>query len=156
MPLDVVFLELNEGRKKVSSRDEMRIAVKTSPSYSRWVIEANADAHLLEEAIETSDFSALGLIAERNSRAMHQTTHDSIPPLSYLSADTTKAIALGKALRHNGLECYCTLDAGPNPAFLVERKNTPSLLQSLKGTFPTKSAVRATFGPGLSFKEKVE
>lgn len=154
LDLEVAFLLLSETHKKVSSRVGMRLCKETSPLFKAWVTEANEDVPSMVAAIKGSDFTAIGKIAERNAIMMHETTQTADPPFTYLTTKTRVAIGLVEDLRKSGCECYWTLDAGPNPAILFQKRNSAKIERMVKSKFPNATFLSTTFGPGLGIIEE--
>lgn len=147
--LKTVFIIFSHEKKKVSSREGMSLCVKTSSCYSSWVKEAEKDLILIKKAIKENDFSSFGLISEINSLAMHQTTLESKPSFSYYSDETKKGIQVVRNLRQIGIECYFSIDAGPNICVLCQSKNVDIIKQTFKKTFPKADIISSGFGEGV-------
>ena len=102
-------------QKPTSSRAGMENVVQTSPIYqSAWLDSIDEDLEMMERAILEKDFSTLGQVAELNALKMHATMLASTPPLIYWNDSTKTLSQLVVELRQsNELECYFTIDAGP-------------------------------------------
>ncbi|MBX7115413.1 MAG: diphosphomevalonate decarboxylase [Myxococcaceae bacterium] len=109
---------IGRDEKEVSSRDGMRHTVETSPYYSAWVRDAEAEVKTALAAIAVRDFETLGQIAERNAWRMHATAFAACPPVNYMLPGTLRVIDGLRSLRADGVPAYFTLDAGPNPVVL--------------------------------------
>ena len=149
----MVFVLLNDQKKDVSSRDGMRRTVATSSFYQGWLDTVEADLYQLKQAIHTKDFQALGETMERNALKMHGTTLAALPPFTYWSADSLKAMQAVRTLRNEGIPCYFTMDAGPNVKVLVEKKNLEALKTFLSEHFSKEQLVPAFAGPGIELFE---
>jgi len=149
MDLWCVFVIFSSDYKKISSREGMKRCVNTSSSYSNWIKEAEEDLVIMEKAIKKQDFSLLGSTSERNALAMHQTTLDSNPSFSYFTEDTNLAIEKVRELRRNNVECYFTIDAGPNIAILTRRKDVKYIENYFSSVFPNAYILSSSFGEGV-------
>ncbi|WP_165004378.1 MULTISPECIES: diphosphomevalonate decarboxylase [unclassified Enterococcus] len=151
--LAMVFLLINDQKKDVSSRDGMRRTVETSSFYQGWLDSVETDLYQLKQAIKTKDFQLLGETMERNALKMHGTTLAALPPFTYWSPDSLKAMQLVRKLRNEGIPCYFTMDAGPNVKVLVEKKNLPIVQDTLIDSFSKQQVVSAQAGPGIAIIE---
>jgi diphosphomevalonate decarboxylase len=117
--LRLLVAMVSKEEKEVKSRDGMKNAVETSPYYSAWTADAEAEIPRATKAIGAKDLKTLGELSERNAWRMHATSFAADPPLCYLKPATLALIqALPKA-RAAGVPVYFTLDAGPNPVLLT-------------------------------------
>ena len=87
---------------------------------------------------------------------MHALTLSAQPPFTYFEASTIKAINLINQLRQAGLNCYYTMDAGPNVKVIYDRKDRPQLLAELGKVFGQENLVVAQPGPGIEYLETIE
>lgn len=129
-PLDVSWPELCLGiltvsteKKEMSSRSAMKQTRATSLFYKCWPEKAQRDLMALKKAIKIRDFSQLGSISESNAFAMKALMLTTEPPILYWQPETLNAIRKVSDLRKQGIEVYCTIDAGPNLILLFEEKN---------------------------------
>ncbi len=136
--LAMMVLVVNENRKEISSRKAMEICVNTSSNYNDWVSKAKNDFSNMLDAIKKSDFKKIGEIAEDNAIYMHSTTKKANPPFSFLTNETYKAIDIVKKLRKKGIECYFTIDAGPNVKILYQRENQDLIYKEVKKLWTKK------------------
>ncbi|RLE09431.1 diphosphomevalonate decarboxylase, partial [Candidatus Aerophobetes bacterium] len=100
--------------KKVKSRAGMAQTVKTCPFYRDWLLTVDEDLKAVREGILNKDFTQVGETAEYNCLKMHATMITTKPPLIYWNPATMEIIHAVQAWREEGLECYFTIDAGPN------------------------------------------
>lgn len=147
--LAMIFILVNDQEKDVSSRDGMRRTVETSCFYSGWLTAVQQDLTIAKTAIQTKDFQLLGSTAEANALKMHGTTLGAVPPFTYWSAGTMKAMSLVRDIRQQGVPCYFTMDAGPNVKVLVEKKHVSHVLTQLRTQFDSEQLQVAYAGPGL-------
>ncbi|MHC5215813.1 diphosphomevalonate decarboxylase [Enterococcus sp. LJL128] len=147
--LSMLFILVNDTQKDVSSRDGMKRTVDTSIFYQGWLTGAADDLELAKQAIAENNFSALGEVAESNALRMHGTTLGAVPPFTYWSPDSLKAMNLVRSCRMQGIPCYFTMDAGPNVKVLVQKKDQEKLYHFFSEHFNEKQLILANTGPGL-------
>ncbi|HME90135.1 MAG TPA: diphosphomevalonate decarboxylase, partial [Myxococcaceae bacterium] len=109
--------------KEVSSREGMRRCVETSPFYSAWAADAEAEVTLATARIAAKDLAGLGQIAERNAWRMHAVALSADPGLCYFAPATVALIRQLGRERKRGLPAWFTLDAGPNPFLLTDAEH---------------------------------
>lgn len=151
--LAMIFLLINDQPKDVSSREGMQRTVETSAFYPQWVKEAQEDLHIAKEAIQHHDFQKLGVVMEANALKMHATTLAAVPPFTYWSPDSLRAMNLVRSIRQAGLPCYFTMDAGPNVKVLCQKKDVAAIFEALSSTFSDQQMVVAYAGPGIELLE---
>lgn len=138
LDLSMMVLVVDENRKKISSREAMERCVTTSTNFNDWVEAAKIDFEEMKIAIKENDFSKIGEITERNALYMHSTTKYATPSFSFLTDDSYKAMELVKNLRNEGLECYFTMDAGPNVKVLYLKENHEKIYRELEKLWKKK------------------
>ena len=85
---------------------------------------------------------------------MHATTLAAIPAFTYFQPDTLKVIRLVTRLRkEHGIECYYTIDAGPNVKVLCQNKDVLAIRNFLKNYFEERQLVIARPGSGIKFSK---
>ena len=131
-------LTLTGAAKKVGSREGMARTVETTPLYSGWPAQAEADIVTLEQAIADRDFERLGATAEHNAMTMHATMIASWPPLLYWEPESVAVMQKVWLLREDGVPVYLTMDAGPNVKLLFESPVEDSIRQA----FPDVEVVK--------------
>lgn len=148
--IGMIFILLNREKKKISSRDGMKLTVETSPFMEGWVRSAATDLKEMKEAIANKDFTELGKITERSASRMHATTLGAREPFSYLQPESLQAIRLIQSLREeDGLSCYFTMDAGPNVKVLCRLSESRQIQQALQEIFGEENVVISKVGPGI-------
>jgi len=153
--LAMLFILISDNEKEISSRDGMKRTVETSVFYPGWLSSVEADLTAVHKAINTQDFIYLGETIEANALRMHGTTLGALPPFTYWSPDSLKAMACVRKARAHGIPCYFTMDAGPNVKVLVEKKNLGALTAFLTDYFSKEQLITAFAGPGITlFDEK--
>ncbi len=99
--------------KKVKSRAGMQQTVATSPFYGCWKASVSEDLKKVKKGIMEKNFSLVGKAAEKNCLKMHALMMSTRPALIYWNAVTLELINSVWRWRKEGLECYFTIDAGP-------------------------------------------
>lgn len=148
--LHMLAVEINTGEKKISSTKGMLLA-QTSPFYQPWLARNDLEINELEAAIKDKDFSKLGELAELSANEMHSTNLTATPSFTYFEPSTIKLIHLVHNLRKQGIECYYTIDAGPNIKILTLKENRKVIATTIQNTVENVKIVDASFGPGLTY-----
>lgn len=138
LDLAMLVLVVNEDRKFISSREAMDRCVNTSTIFSDWVAQAKTDFYEMKTAISENNFSKIGEITERNALAMHETTKYATPSFSFLTEESYRAMEIVKSLRNAGLECYFTMDAGPNVKVLYLKENHEKIFREIEKLWKKK------------------
>lgn len=149
--LAMIFILINDQEKDVSSRDGMRRTVETSAFYPGWLQTTPQDLASAKIAIHAQDFNKLGAITENNALKMHGTTLAAVPPFTYWSPDSLKAMNAVKKIRATGLACYFTMDAGPNVKVLCQKKDVAKIEAELTNYFEKEQLITAFSGPGITY-----
>ena len=149
--LAMIFILINDQEKDVSSRDGMRRTVETSAFYPGWLQTTPQDLASAKIAIHAQDFNKLGAITENNALKMHGTTLAAVPPFTYWSPDSLKAMNAVKKIRAAGLACYFTMDAGPNVKVLCQKKDVAKIEAELAKYFEKEQLITAFSGPGIKY-----
>lgn len=147
--IGMLFIVVNDKKKDVSSREGMRRTVETSPFYSGWLQSLESDLRDMKQAIREQDIDKVGSIAERNALKMHATTLGAIPPFTYWSPDSLRAMDAVRALRQQGYSVYFTMDAGPNVKLICRQSDMDEIKEELFKTFEPEQIKGAKPGPGL-------
>jgi diphosphomevalonate decarboxylase len=129
--MNTVIVIVHEGKKDVTS-DVGHESAYSSPFNEVRIRKSQEQAKDIKKAILDDDFSEVGRIAEENCKYMHAVMMTSNPPLFYWHPDTLRLIKSIQGIRKEGLECYFTVDAGPNVHCLCRRADTYELQKVLK------------------------
>jgi len=146
-PLLMAVLVLNDSPKALSSGDGMAQTVATSPLYPAWLASIESDLAQMRAAIQAKDFTALGSLMEHNALKMHATALAARPSVIYWQPVTLALIARVEKIRASGLECYLTIDAGPNLKVLMQEKDWPQFQAQLRDLPEIKQVIPARPGP---------
>ncbi len=122
---------VGENSKKASSTEGHALA-DSSPFYKSRILEMPKKIRELKLSLKERDFTRFGEIVEAEAINMHAVMMTSIPPLYYWSPGTLDVIAKVIKLRENGLECYFTIDAGPNVHVICLAKDAKKVEKTLK------------------------
>lgn len=150
MDLHLLAVELNTNQKKISSTSGMKEA-QSSPFFNPWLERNETELNQMIAAIKNDDFTALGELAELNANEMHAINLTAQPEFTYFEPNTIRAIKLVEDLRKEGIECYYTIDAGPNIKILCRLRNSKEIIERFKLVFNNVNIVIANFGPGITY-----
>ena len=142
---------LSAKEKPIDSKNAMIQTVNTSLLYKAWPEQVTHDLEKMLKAIEDNDFTLLGKGAEHNALSMHATMLSSSPSICYFLPETIQAIQKISKLRSNGLEVYCTMDAGPNLKVLFLEKD----LDAVKREIPELQVLDANYTSSVNSQEKI-
>jgi len=145
---------VKEEKKKLSSRAGMQKTVETSPYYKGWLEDVEEDLENLKKGISKRNFSAVGRISEDNCLKMHSLMLTTKPPIIYWMPETIKIIHEISAMRDEGIECYFTIDAGPNVKILCLEKAEKKITKRLLGMKEVKRIISTKPGEGVKLTDK--
>lgn len=147
--IEMLAILVNTGKKKVSSRFGMQQSVATSPFYQLWPTIVDHDMQAVKDAIAKRDIDTIGQVAEENALRMHALTLSADPGFTYFDSDTLTAMKAVRQLRADGINCYFTIDAGPNVKVIYNRKNRAAIHAALADIFGPDRLVVSQPGPGI-------
>lgn len=107
----------------------------------------------MRQAIANKDLTQVGALAETNAMRMHALNLSAKPAFNYFTADTLTAINTVQNLRAHGINCYYTLDAGPNVKIICASTDTAVITTALQRHFAADQLIIAKPGPGISITE---
>ena len=145
----MIAIVIDSKPKKVSSRSGMQNVVETSPFYKEWVRTANKDLDDIKEALSKNDFQSFGQIAESNSLRMHALNLSATPHFNYFEPESLIAMNAVENLREKKVNCYYTMDAGPNVKVICKNNDLDVILDELRHYFPSDHLLVAAPGPGV-------
>lgn len=128
----IIVVILQSAQKKISSSSGMQISVATSKFYNDWVAHSELRLNDMIEAIKQKNLANVGALAELDCLEMHQAMQDSTPAINYFNDKTVAVMDMIKKLRISGVQCYFTIDAGPNVKIITDTSNQNSVLDKLK------------------------
>jgi diphosphomevalonate decarboxylase len=118
--------------KKVKSRAGMAQTVATSPMYKAWLDTVNEDLRAVREGILKKDFELVGRVAEENCLKMHATMITTKPAIIYWNAATIEVMHAVLEWRDEGIQCYFTIDGGPQVKVMCLEKDVEELVKRCK------------------------
>lgn len=152
--LAMVVLVLTTKEKNVKSRAGMKQTVENCPYYPAWLKTIEADLKNMRKAIKTRDFTLLGKTAELNALKMHATMHTTTPPIIYWEPETIALMKEVLAMREEGIECYFTIDGGPQVKVLCQDKDVQRIEARLKATAGVQRTIVCHAGRGARLAGK--
>lgn len=123
---------------------------QTSPFYQPWLARNEEEIVEIKQAIQNNDFARIGELSELSANEMHACNLTAKEPFTYFEPETIKTIKLVEDLRKNGIECYYTIDAGPNVKILCTLRNRKDIISAVQKTLTNVKIVVASFGPGVT------
>lgn len=149
-PLRDRIVILSSERKTVSSTDGHSLAW-TSPLFAQRLEVLETRGSKIQEALERRDLSSLGPLLEEEALNMHEVMKHSRPPCLYLGGETLNFLDELRSFRQREhLDCFFTLDAGPNVHLIYEEKDIKKLDPLTMGLKVLDVGIGA--GPHLSRK----
>jgi len=135
-------------KKKVSSRTGMAQTVATSPMYEVWLKTIDEDLNKMRKGILNKDFSLVGKTAEFNCLKMHATMITTKPSIIYWMPATLGIIQTVLSWREEGLECYFTIDAGPQVKIICLENQVSEIEKRLQVIKEVKETIVCKAGEG--------
>lgn len=148
-PIEMLAVLVNTNKKKVSSRSGMQSSVATSPYYPAWQEIVAKDMVAMKQAITAKDIDQIGHLAEENALRMHALTLSADPGFTYFDAETLTMMRAVKDLRSEGINCYYTMDAGPNVKVIYDRVHREKIIARLSHLIGRDRLVVSKPGPGI-------
>ena len=148
-PIEMLAVLVDTKKKKVSSRSGMQSSVETSPYYDAWRQVVANDMIAIKQAIKAKDIDQIGHIAEENALRMHALTFSADPGFTYFNGETLTIIKAVEDLRKQGVNCYYTMDAGPNVKVIYDRGNRSKIVEELSNIVGPERLVVSQPGPGI-------
>ncbi|MFH0890318.1 MAG: diphosphomevalonate decarboxylase [Candidatus Aenigmatarchaeota archaeon] len=122
---------VTESKKKISSRAGMAQTIATCPYYEGWLKTVGEDLNTVREGIRERDFDKVGLCVEQNCLKMHATMMTTKPAIIYWQPATMEIIQSVMMWREQGINCYFTIDAGPNVKVICLEKDVKKINEML-------------------------
>ncbi len=148
-PIEMLAVLVDTKKKKVSSRSGMQSSVETSPYYDAWRQVVANDMVAIKKAIKAKDIDQIGHIAEENALRMHALTFSADPGFTYFNGETLTIIKAVEDLRNQGVNCYYTMDAGPNVKVIYDRGNRSKIVEELSNIVGPERLVVSHPGHGI-------
>ena len=150
----MIALILTEKKKKVGSRAGMAQTVETCPYYDGWLKTVGEDLKIIKEGILKKDFTPVGTFSEYNCLKMHALMLTTKPAIIYWLPETLEIIHNVISWRDEGLECYFTIDAGPQVKIICLKKDVPEIKKRLKNIEGIKRIIVSKSGKGVRLIDK--
>lgn len=149
--VNLITVLIDTKQKKVSSTIGMQSVAKTSPFFPAWVKSAQADVKPIKNAILNKNLASLGELAEQNAMRMHATTFGAIPSFTYFQPETLAILNTVRNLRKQGVECYSTVDAGPNVKIICASTDNEKVITKLAAIVGQDRLLVCKPGPGVTY-----
>lgn len=146
----MIVVVINKEKKEISSKEAMRRTVQTSPYYPAWVLSAQSDIENMKKAIKKHDFRVVGEITQSNALRMHASMMSAVPPIIYWQPETLNVLRFVDELNKKGLDCYATMDAGPNVKILTRQSNVELIIDELSMWFDNSKMIICLPGEGAT------
>lgn len=135
-PFKMKFLAiiLDGNKKKISSREAMKLAKNESRIFNKWVKFNEIDYRKALISIRKKDFKTLGDIAIRDFILMHKTNKYVNIPFSYITKESEEVISYLKKLRIK-YNLFYTMDAGSNVKVFILEKDYNKVYEKISKKF---------------------
>lgn len=111
-PLGVSVALCSRETKSISSSAGMLLGRETSPAYGDWISTNHRLFMQASQAIAERNFETLASASNQSFDGMLSVMESSKPPVRYLNPASHAVIDAIKALQDDGLQVFCTCDAG--------------------------------------------
>ncbi len=139
--LTMIVNVLSIKEKKVKSRTGMNHSTDNSVFYKCWLDTIEQDIKIAKNALLEKNFTLLGKTTELNCLKMHSTMLTTEPHLIYWEAETITLMKEVMQMREEGIECYFTIDAGPQVKVLCLEKDA----KKIEKRFSKMNEVKKTY-----------
>ncbi len=131
---------VSSGAKKSSSTEGHSVA-QTSPYFKTRQMKLKKRTKDIRKALLKKDFSLFGKLLEEEAIDLHVMAMTSNPPVYYWNGGTVEVMTSVREMREEGLECYFTMDAGPNVHVICLGKDEKKIKLRLKKIKGVKSVI---------------
>ncbi len=152
--LAMVVTVVTPKEKKIKSRPGMAQTVANSPLYKSWLETIESDLSCMREAVGEKKFTLLGATAELNALKMHATMHTTTPHIIYWEPETITIMKEVMVMREEGVECYFTIDGGPQVKVLCLDPQAKKIQKRLEGIKAVKQTMLCHAGQGAKLLNK--
>jgi diphosphomevalonate decarboxylase len=143
-----IVVVLNSEKRKINTRDAMKLSKETSPVYKTRVRNINQQLDIIRKSIKEKDFTLLGRTAEMDCLNMHFTAMTSNPSLVFWTPDTLALMKAVVEMREQDIEAYYTIDTGANIHVLTLPKNESKVMKRLEEIENIEQIFQTKPGPG--------
>ncbi|MCI2186208.1 MAG: diphosphomevalonate decarboxylase [Bifidobacterium tibiigranuli] len=153
MDLAIIVILISAKEKPMSSREAMRLTMRTSLLYPAWVRASADDMTLALAAVAASDLDALGEVVEANALGMHASMMAARPAVIYWLPQTITALSAVRDLRKHGYSAWSTMDAGANVKVLTAAADAERVASELRDRLPGQTIEVHHIGSGVRVVE---
>lgn len=153
MDLAIIVILISAKEKPMSSREAMRLTMRTSPLYPAWVRSSADDMTRALAAVAASDLDALGEVVEANALGMHASMMAARPAVIYWLPQTVTALSAVRDLRRHGYGAWSTMDAGANVKVLTAAADAGRVASELRDRLPGQTIEVHHIGSGVRVVE---
>ena len=150
----IVVCITTKKEKKIKSRAGMKQTVATSSFYKAWLETIEEDLKNMKKGIIEKNFSLVGKVAEINCLKMHATMITTNPPIIYWNNSTIDAIQEVLKMREEGIECYFTMDAGPQVKIICLEENANKIAKRIRENVDIEDLIITSPGDDAKIVEK--
>src|SRR5258706_3456695 len=116
--------------KKVGSSEGHTLA-ESSPFYKTRILGMKNKVQEVKLSLKHKDFASFRGVLEAEAINMHAVMMTSVPALHHWNPMNLEVMNSVIQLRQSGMECYFTIDAGPNVHIICEGKNREKIKNQL-------------------------
>lgn len=120
------------GERPMPTREAMRVSMKTSPLFKTRLELVDPMLEKVKKGILERDFTLIGKTAEADAILMHAVMMTTEPHLFYWEPKTLELLKKIMSWRNDGLECYFTIDTGPNIHIFSLPENVEEIKSRMK------------------------
>ena len=128
----VDLIAVISGKHKKVGSSKGHWSADTSPFQEQRIRTAPERIAICRQAILERDFSALAEVSEKDMLMMHSVMMTQEQPLFYWEPVTIRVIKAVREWREEGLDCFATIDAGPNVHVICTSESVPAVRERLK------------------------
>mgnify|MGYP001188009680 FL=1 len=145
-PLRVVIAITSKEKKSISSSKAMRLSANSSPFYSAWINNQEADMSEGRLAIENRDFERLATVSEHNCLKMHSVMWTTRPSVIYWNEASLNCMHAIREMQRSGESVFFTMDAGPQIKAICLPENEAKITQRLSEIKGVVSVMQSKLG----------
>ena len=140
----VLVAVAGSGPKPVSSREGMRMTVKTCLSYWDWIDNSAKRLRKLVDAIGKKDFNSVGQLALEDWAGMHRCMLETTPKLDYWLPVSHQIMDAVHNLRKQGVPVFYSTEAGPNVKIFYLQEAEDTIKNELKKITGIQQVIEST------------
>lgn len=130
LDMQIVIASISEEEKAIGSEAGHETAWK-SPLTNKFVKETKKQSEKLVKSIKANKFDSVGQITEKNFKLMHSVITTSLG-FVYLKPKSLRALRAIRRARKQGINCYYTLDAGPNVFCICKPEDVDKIIEVME------------------------